>query len=151
MPKDILMHLLLLSDVWLDNVKFLRHYILWYTIGNSLMSLITSHIVGWRAALCGSQRFNLRRSCRRALDLKGKGFNNRCYCIRKPFFDRYYCIKSFFHLKIWKNASKSQFCATIIHRFWKRLFQTKDLRHPNVIYARYSWWRQFCDRLNAYM
>ena len=28
---------------------------------------------------------------------------------QKTIFDRYYCIKSFCHLKIWKIASKSSF------------------------------------------
>ena len=37
-------------DIWLDNVKNLWQYILWYTVGNSLTSLITSHMAGWCAA-----------------------------------------------------------------------------------------------------
>ena len=28
---------------------------------------------------------------------------------KKNMFDRYYCIKSFCHLKLWTNASKSSF------------------------------------------
>ena len=38
----ILMYLLLLRDVWLDNVKNLWQYTLLYTVGNSLSSLIMS-------------------------------------------------------------------------------------------------------------
>ena len=69
--------------------------------------------------------------------------------------DRYYCIKSFSHLKtLEKMLRKVHFCITImarkawrIRRFWKHLFQSNDLRHSNVtkvrcFYAHYCWWRQ---------
>ena len=44
-------------------IGFLWQYMLWYTVGNGLTSLITSHIVGWRADFCGLQRYNLRWNC----------------------------------------------------------------------------------------
>ena len=47
------MHLLLLCNIWLDNVKKLPQYILWYTVWNSLKSLNTSHFVEWHMPLCG--------------------------------------------------------------------------------------------------
>ena len=43
---------------WLDNFNILSQYILRYTVENSLTSLITSHFVGWRLALCGLQGSN---------------------------------------------------------------------------------------------
>ena len=59
---------------------------------------------------------------------------------QKTIFDSYYCIKSFCHLKTLDNVLKSLFCITIMARkskmAWytlKRLFQSKDIRHPNVI------------------
>ena len=53
---------------WLDNVKNLRQYILRYTAGNILTSLIKSYFLWWRAALRGLQRSNLKRNCRSALE-----------------------------------------------------------------------------------
>ena len=59
---------------------------------------------------------------------------------QKTMFDRYYCIKSFYHLKtLEKRFQKIIFVllewrakSWSIRRFGKRLFQSKDLRHPNV-------------------
>ena len=53
---------------WLDNVKNLSQYILRYTVGNSLTSLIMSHFVGWHAALCDLQRSSFCSNCRSALE-----------------------------------------------------------------------------------
>ena len=44
---------------FVDNVKKLRQYLLGYTVGNSLISLIMSHLVGCLAALYGLQCSNL--------------------------------------------------------------------------------------------
>ena len=78
---------------------------------------------------------------------------------QKTMFDRYYCIKSFCHLKtLVKHFERFIFLllywrtkAWRIRRFWKWLFQSKDLCHPNVtnlvhFYACYCWWRQFLWR-----
>ena len=58
---------------------------------------------------------------------------------QKTMFDRYYCIKSFCHLKTLENASKSLFLyyynGAQKHEgsvCFKSLFQSKDLRHPNI-------------------
>ena len=37
----------------MDNIRNFRQYLLRYTVGNSLTSLIKSHFLGWHAALCG--------------------------------------------------------------------------------------------------
>ena len=47
-----------------------------YTAGNSLMSLITSHFVGWRASLCGLQHSILRRDCWSKLALGNNPIQN---------------------------------------------------------------------------
>ena len=59
---------------------------------------------------------------------------------QKTTFDRYYCIKSFCHLKtLEKTLRKVHFCISIMARksmkdsyVLKSLFQSKDLRHPNI-------------------
>ena len=76
---------------------------------------------------------------------KGEGFNNpqgvqQMLMHQKTMFDHYYCIKSFCHLKtLEKHFEKFIFVllkwrskAWRIHRFWKRLFQSKDLHHLTV-------------------
>ena len=56
----------------LDKNKNLRQYILdsilGYIVENGLVSLITSHFVGWRAALCRLQCSTLSSICRSALE-----------------------------------------------------------------------------------
>ena len=44
----ILMHLRMKRDVWLDNVKNFRQYILRYTVG-APTSKVTSLVIGWRS------------------------------------------------------------------------------------------------------
>ena len=59
---------------------------------------------------------------------------------QKTMFDRYYCIKSFCHLKTLENTLKSSFLyyynGAQKHKglvgFEKSLFQSKDIPHPNV-------------------
>ena len=46
------MHLILWQDIWFDNIKNLQLYNLLYNVGNSLTSLITSHITWWCAVAC---------------------------------------------------------------------------------------------------
>ena len=53
----------------MDNINNLRQCIMrYYTVGNSLTSIVTSHFFRWRAALFGLQRSNLRRNYRSALE-----------------------------------------------------------------------------------
>ena len=63
------------------------------------------------------------------------------------------------HFVTWnENASKSSFCITVMarrfRRFWKCLFQSKDLCQHNVAKLRgflacYCWWRQFSSSLEC--
>ena len=60
---------------------------------------------------------------------------------QKTMFDRYYCIKSFCHLKTLENASFLYYYnGAQKHEgfvgFQKSLFQSKDLRHYNVTKVR---------------
>ena len=59
---------------------------------------------------------------------------------QKTMFDRYYCIKSFLSLENFgKTLRKDHFCISIMARksmkesyVLKSLFQSKDLRRPNI-------------------
>ena len=81
---------------------------------------------------------------------------------QKTMFDRYYCIKSFCLLKtLEKRLRKVHFCITLMAHL-KACFQNSCSRanRPTYViliiimllnyvrfFARYCWWRQFCDDL----
>ena len=89
-------------------------------------------------------------------DLKGEGFNTsrgaqRMLMYQKSMFDHYYCIKHFFHSKLWRNCFKKLFLPVpIIVR--KSTLPANVLKMPlpgqrstSSLLCTLLWWRQFYD------